>query len=148
MAAREAVAHAGLALTDPEADRAAVIIDTGIGGNTTHDQMTRRLYGERKPRVHPLAIVRIMPNAPAAQISLELGLRGPVFAVASACASSNHALAQALMLLQSGAAEVALAGGAEACITVSTVKAWEAMRVLADHTCRLFSQGRRGLVLG
>ena len=148
MAACAAVAHAGLALTDPEADRAAVIIGTGIGGNTTHDPMARRLYGERKPRVHPLAIVRSMPNAPAAQISLELGLRGPVFAVASACASSNHALARAMVLLQSGAAEVALAGGAKACITVSTVMAWEAMRVMAEDSCRPFSQGRRGLVLG
>ena len=52
------------------------------------------------------------------------------------------------MLLQSGVADVALAGGTEACITVSTVKAWEAMRVLADDTCRPFSKGRRGLVLG
>jgi len=95
-----------------------------------------------------MAIVRVMPNAPASQISLEFGLRGPVFAVASACASSNHALGQALMLLQTGAADVALAGGSEACITLSTVKAWEAMRVLADDTCRPFSQGRRGLVLG
>jgi nodulation protein E len=52
------------------------------------------------------------------------------------------------MLLQSGAADVALAGGTEACFTLSTIKAWEAMRVLADDTCRPFSRGRRGLVLG
>jgi nodulation protein E len=95
-----------------------------------------------------MAIVRVMPNAPASQISLEFGLRGPVFAVASACASANHALAQALLLLRSGAAEVALAGGTESCITLSTVKAWEAMRVLADDTCRPFSRDRHGLVLG
>ena len=68
--------------------------------------------------------------------------------MASACASSNHAIAQALLLLQTGAADVALAGGAEACITLGSVKAWEAMRVLADDTCRPFSKGRRGLVLG
>ncbi len=148
VAAREAMAQAGLVLTPEGAERAAVIIGTGIGGASTQDQMARRLYGERNPRVHPMAIVRVMPNAPASQISLEFGLRGPVFAVASACASSNHALGQALMLLQTGAADVALAGGSEACITLGTVKAWEAMRVLADDTCRPFSQGRRGLVLG
>jgi nodulation protein E len=68
--------------------------------------------------------------------------------VASACASSNHALGQALMLLQSGVADVALAGGVEACITLGTVKAWEAMRVMASDTCRPFSKGRQGLVLG
>lgn len=148
VAAREAVAQAGLSFSADLAERTAVIIGTGIGGASTQDQMARRLYGERNPRVHPMAIVRVMPNAPASQISLEFGLRGPVFAVASACASSNHALGQALMLLQTGTAEVALAGGVEACITVGTVKAWEAMRVMADDTCRPFSQGRRGLVLG
>ncbi|HLL20089.1 MAG TPA: beta-ketoacyl-[acyl-carrier-protein] synthase family protein, partial [Rubrivivax sp.] len=148
IAAREAVAQAGLQFDSACAEHAAVIIGTGIGGASTQDQMARRLYGEGNPRVHPMAIVRVMPNAPAAQISLEFGLRGPVFAVASACASANHALAQALMLLRSGAATVALAGGSEACITIGTVKAWEAMRVLADDTCRPFSKGRRGLVLG
>jgi nodulation protein E len=148
IAAREALAQAGLQATGETAERCAVIIGTGIGGASTQDQMAKRLYGERNPRVHPMAIVRVMPNAPASQISLDLGLRGPVFAVASACASSNHAIAQALMLLQTGVADVALAGGVEACITGGTVKAWEAMRVLADDTCRPFSKGRRGLVLG
>jgi nodulation protein E len=148
VAAREAVAQSGLSFEGEAGERCAVVIGTGIGGATTQDQMAQRLFGERNPRVHPMAIVRVMPNAPASQISLEFGLRGPVFAVASACASSNHALAQALLLLQTGAADVALAGGAEACITLGTVKAWEAMRVMADDTCRPFSQGRRGLVLG
>ena len=148
VAAREAVAQSGVMFDGELGERTAVIIGTGIGGASTQDQMARRLYGEGNPRVHPMAIVRVMPNAPASQISLEFGLRGPAFAVASACASSNHALGQALMLLQTGSADVALAGGVEACITVSTVKAWEAMRVMADDTCRPFSKGRRGLVLG
>ena len=148
VAAREAVAQAGVSFSGEAGERAAAIIGTGIGGASTQDQLARRLYGERNPRVHPMAIVRVMPNAPASQISLEFGLRGPVFAVASACASSNHALGQALTLLQTGAADVALAGGVEACITVGSIKAWEAMRVTADDTCRPFSKGRRGLVLG
>ncbi len=148
VAAREAMAQAGLDCRGELAERAAVIIGTGIGGASTQDQMAKRLYGEGNPRVHPMAIVRVMPNAPASQISLEMGLRGPVFAVASACASANHAIGQALMLLQAGVADVALTGGVEACITVGTVKAWEAMRVMADDTCRPFSKGRRGLVLG
>ncbi len=148
VAAREAVAQSGLSFEGESAERTAVIIGTGIGGASTQDQMAKRLYGEGNPRVHPMAIVRVMPNAPASQISLEFGLRGPVFAVASACASSNHALGQALMLLQTGAADAALAGGSEACITVGSVKAWEAMRVMADDTCRPFSKGRRGLELG
>jgi hypothetical protein len=98
VAAREALAQSGLTFDEPLADRTAVVIGTGIGGATTQDQMARRLYGEGNPRVHPMAIVRVMPNAPASQISLEFGLRGPAFAVASACASANHALGQALLL--------------------------------------------------
>ena len=90
IAAREAVAQAGLKFSNELAEQTAVIIGTGIGGASTQDQMARRLYGEGNPRVHPMAIVRVMPNAPASQISLEFGLRGPVFAVASACAAPDN----------------------------------------------------------
>jgi nodulation protein E len=108
----------------------------------------RRLYGEANPRVHPLTIVRAMSSAPASQVAMAFGLRGPSFGVSSACATSNHAIAQAFGLLRSGEADVAIAGGTEASITRGMVKAWEALRVLADDTCRPFSLGRRGLVLG
>ena len=149
VAAREAVAQSGLDFSAMElAERTAVVIGTGAGGETSHEEASRRLYGERQPRVHPFTIVRSMTSAVVSQICLEFGLRGPAFAVSSACASSNHALAQAWMLLRSGGADVALAGGSEACITLGVVKAWEAMRVLADDTCRPFSKQRRGLVLG
>ena len=68
VAAREALAQAGLAARDFEGgrgERTAVIVGTGIGGASTQDQMARRLYGEGNPRVHPMAIVRVMPNTPA-----------------------------------------------------------------------------------
>jgi nodulation protein E len=76
------------------------------------------------------------------------GLRGPAFVVASACASSNHAIGQAVQLIRSGAADVVVTGGTEACLSYGALRAWEAMRVLANDTCRPFSAGRRGLVLG
>ena len=149
VAAREAVAQSGLDFTRLDlAERTAVVVGTGAGGETSHEESSRRLYGEGQPRVHPFTIVKSMTSAVASQVCLEFGLRGPAFVVSSACASSNHALAQAWMLLRSGAADVALAGGSEACITLGVVKAWEAMRVLADDTCRPFSRQRRGLVLG
>lgn len=148
VAAREAVAQSGLDLRAPElSERSAVVIGSGAGGESTHDASYRRLYAEGNPRLHPLTIVRLMMNAPASQLSLEFGARGPAFVVSSACASSNHALAQALLMLRSGQADVALAGGAEACLTLGVVRAWEAMRVLADDACRPFSKDRRGLVL-
>jgi nodulation protein E len=148
VAAREAVRQSGLDFASQDlALRTAVIIGTGGGGQTTHDDVMRRLYADGNPRVHPLSIVRWMSSAATSQVGLEFGVRGPSFSVGSACATSNHALAMALMLLRSGAADVALAGGTETPFTRGGMKAWEAMRVLADDTCRPFSAGRRGLVL-
>jgi nodulation protein E len=149
VAAREAVAQSGIDFAhEGLGENTAVIIGTGVGGQTTNDEASKRLYGENNPRLHPLTIVRLMANAPACQISIEHQLRGPSFATVSACASANHAIAQAFLLVRSGVADAAVAGGTEACLTMGVVRAWEAMRVLADDTCRPFSKQRRGLVLG
>ena len=149
VAAREAVAQSGIDLRrDGLADRAAVVIGTGIGGQMSHDEQSRRLYRDGASRLHPMTVVRIMPSAATSLVGMEFGATGPAFATTSACASANHAIAQAAMLLRAGLADVAITGGSEACISYSCVKAWEAMRVLADDTCRPFSKQRRGLVLG
>ncbi len=149
VAAREAIAQSGIDFAaEGLGENTAVIIGTGIGGEQTNDEASRRLYGENNPRTHPLTIVRLMPNAPACHISIEHKLTGPAFAVVSACASSNHALAQAMQMVRSGVADAAIAGGTEACLTLGAIKAWEAMRVMADDTCRPFCKQRRGMVLG
>ena len=149
VAAREAIAQSGVDFArDGLGETTAVIIGTGVGGQHSNEEASRRLYGENNPRLHPLTIVRLMANAPACQISIEHALRGPAFAVVSACASSNHAITQAFHMVRSGGADAAVTGGTEACLTLGTLKAWEAMRVLADDTCRPFSKQRRGLVLG
>ncbi|MEO8741846.1 MAG: beta-ketoacyl-[acyl-carrier-protein] synthase family protein [Lysobacteraceae bacterium] len=149
VAAREAVAQSGIDFrADGFGDNTACIIGTGVGGENTNDQASRRLYADNNPRLHPLTIVRLMANAPASQVSIEFGLRGPAFAVTSACASANHAMAQAFHMVRSGVANAAVTGGSEACITYGVARAWESMRVLADDTCRPFCRQRRGLVLG
>jgi nodulation protein E len=149
VAAREAVAQAGIDFArDGLGENTAVVIGTGIGGENTNDDASRRMYGENNPRLHPLTIVRLMANAPACHVSIEYGLHGPAFATVSACASSNHAIAQAFHMVRNGVADAALTGGTEACITLGALRAWEAMRVLADDTCRPFCKQRRGLVLG
>jgi len=79
---------------------------------------------------------------------MHCGLRGPAFAVASACASATHAIGLAFQLVRSGGATCAVTGGADACITLGTMKGWEAMRVMAPDTCRPFSRDRKGLVIG
>jgi len=148
MAARYAVADAGLTIDEELAQATATIVGTGIGGQNTVDDGYYRLYGQNATRFHPFGIPRLMANAGASQISMDLGLRGPAFAVASACASGTHAIGLAFDMIRYGRATVALAGGAEACLTVGSFKGWEALRVLSSDTCRPFSRTRSGLVLG
>ncbi|AGG88243.1 beta-ketoacyl-[acyl-carrier-protein] synthase family protein [Rhodanobacter denitrificans] len=147
-AAREAVAQSGVDFAGGLGLRTAVIVGTGVGGETTQDEQSRRLYAENAQRAHPLTIVRLMTNASASQISIAYGLHGPTYAVASACASANHAIIQAAQMIRYGMADAAVTGGTEACLTYGALRAWEAMRVVADDTCRPFSANRRGLVLG
>jgi nodulation protein E len=148
VAAGEAIAQAGLAFDDAWAARAAVVIGTGAGAELSRDEQDRRLYAENAQRMHPLAIIRAMASAPASQISMAHRITGPAFVVSSACASANHAMAQAVLMIRSGMVDVAIAGGSEACLSFGMIKAWEAMRVLTSDACRPFSLGRQGLVLG
>jgi len=148
VAAREAIAQAGLTFDMALSARTATIVGTGVGGQTTHDDSFRRVYVEKKMRVFPLTIPKLMVNAPASQVSMACGLRGPAFAVASACASATHAIGVAFHMVRSGQVDCAVTGGTEACITFGTVRGWEAMRVMAPDACRPFSKDRMGLVLG
>jgi nodulation protein E len=148
VAAREAIAQSGLTFDMPLSLRTAAIIGTGVGGQTTHDDNFRRIYRENRTRVFPLTIPKLMVNAPASQISMFCGLRGPAFAVASACASATHAIGLAFQMVRSGAVDCAVTGGAEACITFGTLRGWEAMRVMSPDVCRPFSVDRKGMVLG
>jgi nodulation protein E len=148
VAAREAIAQSGLAFDMALSVRTAAIIGTGVGGQTTHDDSFRRIYRENRTRVYPLTIPKLMVNAPASQISMHCGLRGPAFAIASACASATHAIGVAFNMVRSGAVDCAITGGTEACITFGTVRGWEALRVMSPDVCRPFAKDRRGMVLG
>ena len=148
VAAREAIADSGLIIDEALSPRAATIIGSGVGGQSTLDDNYRRIYAEGAKRLHPFTIPKLMMNAAASHVTMELGLKGPAFAVASACASATHAIGQAFHMVRHGQAEVAIAGGAEACITVGTMKGWEALRIMAADTCRPFSKDRTGMVLG
>jgi nodulation protein E len=146
MAAREATEDAGMD-GDQRAGLAAVI-GTGCGGKETDELTYQKLYKEAKHRVHPFTIPRGMPSAASSQISMDLGIRGPSFTVASACASANHAIAQAVLMIRSGMVDAAIAGGTDAPFTYGLLKSWEALRVLSPETCRPFCKDRKGLVLG
>ena len=89
-----------------------------------------------------------MANAPVSQVSMKYGLKGPAYSVATACASSNHAIGQAFDLVRRGQCRAAVAGGTESVLCFGGVKAWEGLRVMSKDGCRPFSKTRNGMVLG
>ena len=147
-ASRAAVRDAQCEISEELALDAATVIGSGGGGQSSMDAVYFKFYGQSSDKVHPLSIPRWMVNAAASHVSIDLGLRGPTWTVATACASGAHAIGQAFHMVRSGQAPIAVAGGTEACLTVGTVKAWEALRVLSTDTCRPFSRNRSGIVLG
>jgi nodulation protein E len=148
VAARAAVRDAQLDISEEIALQVATIVGNSAGGVNTLDDSYMRLYGQNANRVHPLSIPRGMINAACSLVSMDLGLKGPTFTIASACASGTHAIGQAFQMVRTGQVPAALAGGTEACLTVGMIKGWEALRVLSTDTCRPFSRTRSGLVLG
>jgi nodulation protein E len=148
VAAREAVAQSGIQFDSELGDRSAVITGSSVGGQFSEEEGYIRLYREKNPKVAPLTIPRTMANAGASRISLEFGIHGPAYTVATACSSSNHALGQAFWMVRSGQVMAALSGGSEAVFAEGLLRAWEAMRVVSPDVCRPFSADRRGLSLG
>ncbi len=148
VAARAAVRDSGLDISEALALEAATVLGSASGGQTTLDDAYFRLYSENSARLQPMTIPRLMTSAAASQVSMDLGLKGPAFCVSTACAAGTHAIGLAFQMVRSGQSPVAVAGGAEACLTTGTIKAWESLRVLSQDTCRPFSRTRSGLVLG
>ena len=148
LAAKEAVSQAGLEFSGALAAEAGVVLGTAGGGLNTWDENYRMVYEEGKNRVHPFVVPKLMNNAAASHVSMTHNLKGPSFTVATACASSNHAMGQAFNLVRSGASRVMLAGGSEAMLTFGGVKAWEGLRVMSKDACRPFSANRNGMVQG
>ena len=148
LAAREAMAQSGLEIGEGLAERAGVVLGTSGGGLQTQDENYRLVYQEGKNRVHPFVVPRLMNNSAAAQVSMAWNLPGPSYTVATACASSNHAMGQAMMLIRAGLADVVLTGGSESMLCFGGIKAWEGLRVMSRDGCRPFSLNRNGMVQG
>ena len=148
IAASEAIRQSGLEFAGELAATAGVVLGTSGGGLQTQDENYRAVYEEGKNRVHPFVVPKLMNNAACSHVSMEHNLKGPSFTVASACASSNHAMGQAFLYVRSGMAPVMVTGGSEAMLCFGGVKAWEGLRVMARDTCRPFSANRTGMVQG
>jgi 3-oxoacyl-[acyl-carrier-protein] synthase II len=154
VAAMEAWADSGLDGADIDHDRLGVAMASGIGGVTTLLANYDTLLEKGPRRVSPLAVPMLMPNAPAAQISLYVGARAAVNTPVSACASGNEAISLALDQIRLGRADIVLAGGTEAAIHPLPMAAFANMMALSKNTAdpttvsRPWDTGRDGFVLG
>ncbi len=155
-ASQMAVVAAKLAMEDARLQlhgTGAVVIGTGIGALEVLLE-NHVSFQERGPdRVSPFLIPLMMPNAPAAEISIELGIKGPSFGVATACAASTHALGLAFHMIRQGQVDWALAGGTEAVILPIVLAAFDRMGALSrnpdpENASRPFDRDRDGFVLG
>jgi 3-oxoacyl-[acyl-carrier-protein] synthase II len=128
---------------------------TGIGGTLTIEKGYTDLYELGKSRASPLSVPMAMNNAAASHIAISLGLGGACLSYSVACASSAVSIGEAFRRIQRGDASLVVAGGSEAPLASSVMRAWEAMRMVAEcdeatapSACRPFQVGRTGLVLG
>ena len=148
IAAKEAIEQSGIVFSGELAAKSGVVLGTAGGGVSTWDDNYRAVYEEGKNRVHPFVVPKLMNNAAASHVSMEYNLKGPSFTVSTACASSNHAMAQAFQMVKSGLSDVMVTGGSESMLCFGGVKAWEGLRVMSKDACRPFSANRNGMVQG
>ncbi|MGD9690221.1 MAG: beta-ketoacyl-ACP synthase II [Phycisphaerales bacterium] len=152
-AAVEAVADSGLDFSKEDRERCGVVIGSGIGGIRTIEEGTGILRTKGPDRVGPFTVPRLMANAAAGNISIRFGLQGFASTHATACASSGHAIGDAMHAMRRGEADVMVAGGAEAAVSPICVAAFAAMKALSTRNddprgaSRPFDADRDGFVL-
>ena len=142
IAAREAISDSGISFEGEAGERAAAVIGSGVGGQTTLDDSYWTIYAEKKSRVHPFTVPRLMINAATSHITMEHGIKGPAYSIASACSSANHAMGQAFLMVRNGMADAAVTGGAE-----DNHRRHDeglcALRVMSNDTCVHFQRAGR-----
>jgi 3-oxoacyl-[acyl-carrier-protein] synthase II len=155
ISAKEAIKDSGIDLEQVNKKRIGVIWGAGIGGlETFFDECKSFVLGDGTPRFNPFFIPKMIANMGGAMISIEYGLKGPSYTTVSACASSAHALVDALNLIRLGKADVIVAGGSEAAITHAGVGGFNSMKALSTRNddpktaSRPFDKERDGFVIG
>ena len=155
-ASAQALADAGLETlpSGTDSERVGVIFGSGIGGISTFEQQHRKLIEGGPGRVSPFFIPMFIPDISAGLISIRWGLKGPNYATVSACASSAHAIGDAMRHIRYGDADAMIAGGAEATITPMTFAGFSSMKAMSTRNedpagaSRPFSGDRDGFVMG
>ncbi len=153
-AARLALEDSGFKVRNQEAESVGVSLGSGMGGIAFVEQACRILAERGPARVSPHLIPGMIPNMGAGLISIQVGARGPNLATSTACAASNHAIGEALRLIQAGDADVMLAGGSDALVTPLIVAGFSSLGALSRRNddparaSRPFDLGRDGFVIG
>ena len=152
--AKEALEDSGLDLEKTDLERVGVIISAGIGGLETFEQEVMDYSPEKGPRFNPFFIPKMISDIAAGLVSIQYGFNGPNYSVASACASSTNAIIDAAIMIRLGKADVMVAGGSEAAVTIAGIGGFNAMNALStrndspETASRPFSKSRDGFVLG
>lgn len=155
-ATQEAMKDSGLNLEKIDLERAGVVYGSGIGGMWTyHNQQTNLYKRDGNPdRVSPFFIPMLIADIAAGRISMQYGLKGPNYATISACTTSAHSIADSVMLIERGDADVMVTGGSEAVICPMGVAGFNAMKALSTRNddpqkaSRPFEKSRDGFVMG
>jgi 3-oxoacyl-[acyl-carrier-protein] synthase II len=154
VAADEAVRNSGIDFGKEDPERCGIVVGSGIGGIQTIEEGLIVMQERGPDRLSPFTVPRLMVNAVTGNVSIRYGLRGPASSHATACASSGHAIADAMNYMQRGHTDVMLAGGAEAAISPLCVAAFMTMKALStrndapEKASRPFDKDRDGFVLG
>lgn len=152
--AKEALEDSDLDLEKTDLERVGVIISAGIGGLETFEQEVMDYSPEKGPRFNPFFIPKMISDIAAGLVSIQYGFNGPNYSVASACASSTNAIIDAAIMIRLGKADVMVAGGSEAAVTIAGIGGFNAMNALStrndspETASRPFSKSRDGFVLG
>lgn len=153
-AAKMAVADAKLDMTKEDPDMAGTLIGTGIGGIHVMEDTILQIEKRGPGKVNPFAIPMMIANMASGQVSITLGLRGPVLTDVTACASGTNSIGLAARLIKYGDADIMIAGGAEAAVSKAPMAGFAAMKALSSRDCPPeeascpFDAGRDGFVLG
>ena len=153
-AAQQAIQQAGLEVGPEEASRASVIISSAVGGILSLEEAMHVFIEQGARRVTPFLIPKLMSNGAAGLVSIENGLKGPTFSLASACASGSDAIGQAALMIRTGAVDVAVAGASDAVISRIGVSGFDRLGAMSRRnddystTPAPFDKDRDGLVMG
>lgn len=153
-AAHQAITSSGLQLDKENPERLGVLVSSGIGGLETLEEQSRILLEKGPSRCSPFMIPQMIANMAGGLIAIRYNMKGPNYAIVSACASALHSMGDALRIIQRGEADVMLAGGSEASLTPLGLAGFSNMRAISERNdepekaSRPFDLNRDGFVMG